>query len=104
MEMLRGEGGGGGRGDRQVGGGGGGVTITELLRENGRVAGVRTKEVAGGATEEIRARWVVGDDGGHSIVREQCGIPMEVTPLPVEPIGFGIDWPVDFAAATAHGF
>jgi 2-polyprenyl-6-methoxyphenol hydroxylase-like FAD-dependent oxidoreductase len=55
-----------------------GVAVEELLRENGRVAGVRSKQL------ELEARLVVGDDGGHSVVRAQLGIPIALTPFPIE--------------------
>jgi flavin-dependent dehydrogenase len=45
--------------------------VTSLLREGGRVAGVR---VAGeGGEVELRARLVVGADGRHSTVAKLCG-------------------------------
>jgi 2-polyprenyl-6-methoxyphenol hydroxylase-like FAD-dependent oxidoreductase len=46
-----------------------GVTVRELLRENGRVVGLRT-DGPGGA-REYRADLVVGTDGRHSITRKQ---------------------------------
>ena len=55
-----------------------GVAVEELLRENGRVAGIRSKQLV------IEARLVVGDDGGNSIVRAQLGIPITLTPFPIE--------------------
>src|SRR5690349_13751594 len=55
-----------------------GVAVEELLRENGRVAGIRSKELV------IEARLVVGDDGGNSVVRTQLGIPIALTPFPIE--------------------
>jgi 2-octaprenyl-3-methyl-6-methoxy-1,4-benzoquinol hydroxylase len=55
-----------------------GVAIEELLRENGRVVGVRS------ATRDFEARLVVGDDGGNSIVRTQLGIPITLTPFPID--------------------
>ncbi len=55
-----------------------GVAVEELLRENGRVTGIRGKQL------ELEARLVVGDDGGNSIVRTQLGIPMVLTPFPID--------------------
>lgn len=55
-----------------------GVAVEELLRENGRVTGIRSKE------RIMEARLVVGDDGGNSIVRTQLGIPIALTPFPIE--------------------
>jgi 2-polyprenyl-6-methoxyphenol hydroxylase-like FAD-dependent oxidoreductase len=59
-----------------------GVAVEELLRENGRVTGIRGKR--GDATLELEARLVVGDDGGNSIVRTQLGIPITLTPFPID--------------------
>jgi 6-methylpretetramide 4-monooxygenase len=55
-----------------------GVAVEELLRETGRVIGIRSKELV------IEARLVVGDDGGNSIVRTQLGIPITLTPFPID--------------------
>lgn len=40
-------------------------------------AGVSALVVTGGKSETIAARWLVGCDGGHSIVRKQAGIVFE---------------------------
>jgi flavin-dependent dehydrogenase len=50
-----------------------GARVRELLREDGRVAGVRA-DVDGG-TEEVRARLVVGADGAASRVATLAGLP-----------------------------
>lgn len=59
-----------------------GVAVEELLRDQGRVIGVRGKR--GDAMLELEARLVVGDDGGNSIVRTQLGIPITLTPFPID--------------------
>jgi monooxygenase len=59
-----------------------GVTVDALLRENGRVVGIRGKRDK--ETFEIEATLVVGDDGGNSVVRTQLGIPITFTPFPVD--------------------
>lgn len=70
-----------------------GVAVEELLRENGRAVGVRGKR--GDATLELEARLVVGDDGGNSIVRTQLGIPITLTPFPIDFITAMIPhWPL----------
>lgn len=51
-----------------------GITVKELRRDNGRVAGI----------PDFDARLVVGDDGGNSIVRTQLGIPIALTPFPID--------------------
>jgi len=81
-----------------------GVTITRLLRENTRVVGVELRESATGALRELRCQWVIGDDGGHSIVRQQCGIALEPTPLPVILLCFAYNWPSRFEPGVARGF
>jgi 2-polyprenyl-6-methoxyphenol hydroxylase-like FAD-dependent oxidoreductase len=48
-----------------------GVKVVGLVREQGRVVGVRT--VADGVESELRARLVVGADGRNSKVAEVCG-------------------------------
>jgi 2-polyprenyl-6-methoxyphenol hydroxylase-like FAD-dependent oxidoreductase len=53
------------------------VEATDLIEENGRIAGVRAKTADG--TVEIRADLIVGADGRHSIVRERAGL--QVTDL-----------------------
>jgi 2-polyprenyl-6-methoxyphenol hydroxylase-like FAD-dependent oxidoreductase len=45
---------------------------TDLLEENGRIAGVRAKSAAGSI--EIRSALTVGADGRHSIVRQRAGL------------------------------
>src|SRR5262245_36800979 len=42
-----------------------GVEVSGVLKEQGRITGVRTREVAGGSEGELRAAWTVGDDGIH---------------------------------------
>ncbi|WP_370961737.1 FAD-dependent oxidoreductase [Amycolatopsis sp. cg9] len=39
--------------------------------------GVSAALVKDGATETVTARWLVGCDGGHSVVRKRAGIPFE---------------------------
>src|SRR5206468_3490949 len=43
-----------------------GVEVAEVLRDGGRVVGVRARDTAGGASRELLAGWTVGDDGVHS--------------------------------------
>jgi flavin-dependent dehydrogenase len=49
-----------------------GTKVTGLLRDGGRVAGVRILDDDGGETE-LRARLVVGADGRHSTIARLCG-------------------------------
>jgi len=50
-----------------------GVTVRDLLRENGRVAGVRASAADG--PREYRADLVVGADGRHAATRKHSGLP-----------------------------
>ena len=50
---------------------------TELESFTQSDAGVSAVLVRGGAAETVAARWLVGCDGGHSIVRKQAGIAFE---------------------------
>jgi flavin-dependent dehydrogenase len=47
--------------------------VDDVLREGGRVAGVRLTG-AGGGVAEIRARWTVGADGCGSVVARRAGL------------------------------
>jgi 2-polyprenyl-6-methoxyphenol hydroxylase-like FAD-dependent oxidoreductase len=50
-----------------------GVTVRDLLRENGRVVGVRAGAAEG--QREYRADLVVGADGRHAATRKHSGLP-----------------------------
>jgi 2-polyprenyl-6-methoxyphenol hydroxylase-like FAD-dependent oxidoreductase len=79
-----------------------GVEVIGLLKEAGRVVGARVRPTAGGAEREISARWTVGDDGSHSIVRRECGIELQLHHLPMDPLLFALDWPEFLEPATAQ--
>jgi 2-polyprenyl-6-methoxyphenol hydroxylase-like FAD-dependent oxidoreductase len=79
-----------------------GVEVTGILRDRGRVVGVRTRDRATGAEAEVLAGWTVGDDGAHSAVRRGCGLPMSVVRFPMELLGFGFDWPASLPADKAR--
>jgi 2-polyprenyl-6-methoxyphenol hydroxylase-like FAD-dependent oxidoreductase len=55
-----------------------GVTMRELLRENGRVCGVRAGSAEGG--REYLADLVIGADGRHATTRKQSGFPELAAP------------------------
>ena len=59
-----------------------GATVTDLLRDDGRVLGVRTED------EEIPADLVVGADGSGSPVRRMAGIAAEVREAPGATLSF----------------
>jgi len=48
--------------------------VTDLIEENGKVAGVRAKTPEG--ILEARANLTIGADGRHSVVRERAGLPV----------------------------
>ncbi|HZU34871.1 MAG TPA: NAD(P)/FAD-dependent oxidoreductase [Gemmataceae bacterium] len=79
-----------------------GMEVIEVLRDKGRVVGVRARETPSGATRELLAEWSVGDDGAHSVIRRGCGLSMNVVPFPLELLGFGFDWPASLPANTAR--
>jgi 2-polyprenyl-6-methoxyphenol hydroxylase-like FAD-dependent oxidoreductase len=79
-----------------------GVEVTQVLRDRGRVVGVRARDTASGPEEEILAEWTVGDDGVHSTIRRGCGLPMAVVPFPLQLLGFGFDWPPSLPAGVAR--
>lgn len=78
-----------------------GVEVTGLLRDHNRIVGVRARDTAGGE-REILAEWIVGDDGGHSIVRRESGLSMNLSSLPLEILSFAFDWPASLPAAVAR--
>ena len=56
--------------------------VTDLIEENGRIAGVRAKTSAGGL--EVRAELTLGTDGRHSIVREKAGLEVIDLGAPID--------------------
>lgn len=57
--------------------------VTELIREDGRVQGVRYR-TADGRTGELRADLTVAADGRWSIAREQSGLRPKEFPVPID--------------------
>ena len=57
--------------------------VTELIRESGRVQGVRYP-AQDGTSEELRAHLTVACDGRWSIARQQAGLPPKEFPVPVD--------------------
>jgi 2-polyprenyl-6-methoxyphenol hydroxylase-like FAD-dependent oxidoreductase len=60
--------------------------VTELIEENGRIAGVRarTSQNRGNGTLEVRADLTLGTDGRHSIVREKAGLEVIDLGAPID--------------------
>jgi 2-polyprenyl-6-methoxyphenol hydroxylase-like FAD-dependent oxidoreductase len=56
--------------------------VTELLEENGQVAGVKGKTPGG--LFEVRAHLTIGADGRHSIVRERAGLQINDLGAPID--------------------
>lgn len=79
-----------------------GVEVTGLLVEEGRVVGVRARESSNGREFEILADWTIGDDGGKSFVRQECGIDLNTRLFPLEFLCFEFPWPKAFAADCVH--
>jgi 6-methylpretetramide 4-monooxygenase len=81
-----------------------GVEAVGVLKEGTRVVGIRARETTTGREFDLRARWIVGDDGAHSKVREACGIPLDTRLFPVEFFCFGFDWPASLEPDCPHVF
>lgn len=68
-----------------------GVEVTGIHRDEGRASGVSGRK--GTQAFALGARLIVGDDGTHSVVRTQLGIPLALTPFPIDFISASIRWP-----------
>jgi 2-polyprenyl-6-methoxyphenol hydroxylase-like FAD-dependent oxidoreductase len=55
-----------------------GVAVRDVVREGGRVVGVRVER--DGREEELRADFVIGTDGRNSVLRRKAGLHEERTP------------------------
>jgi len=56
--------------------------VTDLIEENGHIAGVRAKTPQGGL--EVRADLTLGTDGRHSLVREKAGLELVDLGAPID--------------------
>ena len=70
-----------------------GVEVTEVLREDGKISGVRVHNVKSGASFAAEAALTVGDDGVHSTIRSAAGIGIRLRPFPVDFFVRGIPKP-----------
>ncbi len=59
-----------------------GVEVTGLIRQEGAIAGVQAREQSGESV--FHSRLIVGDDGGHSRIRQALGIALPISPLAVD--------------------
>ena len=70
-----------------------GVVVEDLVRDDGRVTGVRGRR--GETPLAFEASLVVGDDGGGSIVRTKLGIGIALNTFPIEFVTAKIaQWPL----------
>lgn len=79
-----------------------GVEVTGLLKERGRVVGVRGREVGTRRKHEFLARHTVGNDGVRSFVRQEAGLPMRTRMFPLDFLCFGFAWPSGFEGPTTR--
>jgi len=56
--------------------------VTDLLQENGHIAGVKGKTPSG--PFEVRSHLTIGADGRHSVVRKQAGFQIEDLGAPID--------------------
>lgn len=84
-----------------------GTTVRDLLREDGRVVGVRVADRAG--EHELRCDLVIGADGRSSVVRKRSTIEVPATKLPMDiiwcklPMLPGIDSPPTARVYVGNG-
>jgi 2-polyprenyl-6-methoxyphenol hydroxylase-like FAD-dependent oxidoreductase len=76
--------------------------VTELIEEQGRVAGVRATTPAGEIA--VRSALVVGCDGRHSIVRDQAKLAVEELGAPMDVLWFRLSRRPDDDLATGGLF
>jgi 2-polyprenyl-6-methoxyphenol hydroxylase-like FAD-dependent oxidoreductase len=62
-----------------------------LVREEGRVAGVRYRE--GGEERELRARLTIASDGRRSVLREEAALPLRTFGAPMDVFWFRLPKP-----------
>jgi 2-polyprenyl-6-methoxyphenol hydroxylase-like FAD-dependent oxidoreductase len=79
-----------------------GVEVKEVLKERGRVVGVRAVNAADGASRDWLAATTIGDDGAHSLVRAAAGIDLKTHLFPVDLLCFECRWPTALAANAAR--
>ncbi len=79
-----------------------GEEVIAVLKEQNRIAGVRTRNVVTGIEREFLAPWTIGDDGVHSVVREACALGIRTKMFPVDFICFTFAWPAAFDPATVR--
>lgn len=68
-----------------------GITVRDLLRDDGRVVGLRC--VGPDGERDIHADLVVGADGRSSVVRRRAGLPVHQDPTPMDIVWFKLPRP-----------
>jgi 2-polyprenyl-6-methoxyphenol hydroxylase-like FAD-dependent oxidoreductase len=76
--------------------------VTELIEENGSIAGVRGKTPDG--PFEVRAHLTIGADGRHSIVRERAGLQVHDLGAPIDVLWMRLSKRPDDADLTLGHF
>ncbi len=79
-----------------------GGTVRDLLKESGRVRGVRLRTDDG--ERELRARLVVGADGRASIVRRRGGFHVEDRGTPMDIVWYKLPWPPSWSERQLRAY
>jgi 2-polyprenyl-6-methoxyphenol hydroxylase-like FAD-dependent oxidoreductase len=74
------------------------TSVTDVIRENGRISGVRAKTPEG--EFEIRARLTIAADGRHSVVRQCAGMRVLNVGAPMDVLWMQISRRADDAGQT----
>ena len=79
-----------------------GIEVQEVLKEQGRIVGVRGRNSMTGTQQEWLAEWTVGDDGANSLVRSACGIELKTQIFPIDLFCFQAAWPAELRPRAGH--
>jgi 2-polyprenyl-6-methoxyphenol hydroxylase-like FAD-dependent oxidoreductase len=80
-----------------------GAALRDLLRENGRVCGVRVETAQG--EQQLAARLVIGADGRASVVRRRGGFEATQRGTPLDIVWTKLPWPEGWGdALPARGY
>ncbi len=79
-----------------------GVAVRDLIRENGRISGVRVE--GEGGSEQLPASLVVGADGRASIVRRRGGFEARDLGAPMDIVWTKLPWPPAWSERAVHGY
>ncbi len=77
-----------------------GASVKELIRDDGRVAGVRIR--VDDAEQELQANLVVGADGRNSVVRKQAGLLAGNATLPMDIVWCKLPCPENWRGVRAY--